>query len=94
MDDELNDIRRRAGISVEGHTYAVVVPSVDTNLSISHPTVYTFKASSDDEALSMFDDEHRKANSWNRDNSRLRSGGVYWKNAILVRDDGKEIKKQ
>jgi hypothetical protein len=73
--------------------YAVVVPRVDTNLSFSHPTLYVFKANSDEEALAAFLEELQNAKKWwMKEKCRVISGGVNWSNVCqLFRDDGKRI---
>jgi hypothetical protein len=64
--------------------YKVVVPTIDTNGSESHPCLYSFSADSDNEAIEEFNKERRMYCQWNHQYSRLLSGGVFWNNAKLM----------
>jgi hypothetical protein len=70
--------------------YSVCVESVDTNLSHSQQCLYTFEAESDAAALEKFKEQHKKAKSFWPNDSRLYSGGVYWKSAKLI-ENGRYI---
>ena len=80
---ELHEMQVRAGIQ---HTYAVRAPELARNGSWNHPTLYTFQAASDEDAISQFQAERAKMNKWDSNTSRMKSGGVnYSKVAQLYR---------
>lgn len=83
-------MQQRAGIQ---NTYAVRVPELAHNGSFNHPTLYTFQATSDEDALAQFQAERDKMNKWNSDTSRMKSGGItYSKVTQLYRSrDGARI---
>lgn len=64
--------------------YTVSVPWHD-GYGENWPSVYSFEASSDAEAIAAFRTEREKYCQYTHKTSRLFSGGVFWKNAVLHR---------
>lgn len=85
--DEIAEIKRRAGIKPMV-TYAVVIPQLARNGSFNHPTIHTFSAASDDEALEVFNTERRKLNTWQHNHTWMTVGGANAAKAVqLYRHD-------
>jgi len=64
--------------------YSVVVPTLAKNLSINHPTLYTFLAKNNKAAREAFKQEKAKLFTIFHKECRLVSGKVCWKNAIVI----------
>jgi hypothetical protein len=69
--------------------YSVVSPEISTNGSENWPCIYTFEAKDDQDARDQFNVELKKCNTLYHRESRLRSGGAFWKHAILTQNGRK-----
>ena len=86
--DEITEIKQRAGIQEKPRVYyAVVVPTLATNASIDEPSLYTFEAESDEDAIKQYQNQRRDSIGHPRiGGKRMISGNTNWyKVAVLVK---------